>query len=56
MDDDNPPMLLPNYEVVSTRALEGFERKGKDDEEILICQITGKEYKRNEIRRVFLTS
>lgn len=53
MDEDNPPMALPNGHVYSERGLRKYS--GGEDSMVARCMCTGAEYSWDEVRKVYIT-
>ena len=51
MNDSNPPMVLPNGYVYSTRAIEAIAAQNAGR---VVCPKTGATYAIDEIRRAFV--
>ncbi|TNV74966.1 hypothetical protein FGO68_gene15013 [Halteria grandinella] len=52
MDENNPPMMLPNHQVYSQKALQQMSDQMKEE---VYCPITKEKFKFNQCIRVYLT-
>lgn len=52
MDEDNPPMALPNGQVYSKKALTQMAEMNNG---IVVCKVTGKEFMLSEATKIFLS-
>ncbi len=52
MDDSNPPMVLPNGYVYSSRAVEQLLAQGGG--KLMVCPKTGSVHTADELRRAFI--
>ena len=53
MNEDNPPIVLPNNQVYSHQAVKNCADRNNG---IILCPITGQKYNLNDIAKIFLTS
>lgn len=53
MDDDNPPIALPNGHVYSTRAIGEIVANHAGDD--IVCPRTGEVFSRSELRKVYIS-
>ena len=57
MDEYNPPVMLPNNQLYSTKGIEKISKPVPDStDRKVFCPITMNEYKTSQITKIFLTS
>jgi macrophage erythroblast attacher len=57
MDEHNPPVMLPNNQIFSTKGIEKIAKHiHNSSEKKVVCPITMDEFKTSQISKIFLTS
>lgn len=57
MDEHNPPVMLPNNQVFSTKGIEKISKPiNNSSDRKIVCPITMSEYKTSQVSKIFLTS
>ena len=57
MDENNPPVVLPNRQVFSQKGVEKIARAVEGSAELQVaCPVTGKEFPLSQVAKMYLTS
>ena len=57
MDENNPPVVLPNRQVYSQKGIEKIARPVEGSAELqVVCPVTNKEFALSQVNRIYLTS
>ena len=57
MDENNPPIVLPNKQVFSQKGIEKISKPIEGSTDMLIvCPITNKEFTMSQVTKIYLTS
>lgn len=57
MDEHNPPVMLPNNQIFSSKGIEKISKPiPSSTDRKIVCPVTMDEYKTSQISKIFLTS